>query len=139
MADETKGPSGGITPYLTINDGRASEAAAFYVKAFGAVEQFRQPADDGKRLLHCHLVVNGGSVMLSDDFSEMQGGVAAPAPAGFTLHLQVADADKVWADAIAAGATPTMPLALQFWGDRYGKLRDPFGHNWSIASTPAKG
>jgi PhnB protein len=76
--------------------------------------------------------INGGWIMLSDDFPEM--GFAAPAPGGFTLHLQVDDADAWWARALEAGASVKMPLADQFWGDRYGQLRDPFGHLWSIAS-----
>jgi PhnB protein len=138
MADEPKGAPGGVTPHISINGGRGAEAAAFYVKAFGAVELFRQPAQDGKRLLHCHLSINGGSLMLADDFPEMRGGGPAPDPAGFVLHLQVPDADAAWNAAIEAGAVETFPLALQFWGDRYGQVRDPFGVTWSIASTPAK-
>jgi uncharacterized glyoxalase superfamily protein PhnB len=130
MTEERTRETGGVTPYLTIKDGRASEASAFYAKAFGAKELFRQPADDGRRLLHCRLELNGGLLMLSDDF---QG---SPAPAGFTLHLQTEDAQALWDRAIAAGAVETMPLAKQFWGDIYGKVRDPFGVDWSIASTP---
>ncbi len=135
MAEQQVGPSAGVTPYLTVKDGRAAEAVEFYKNAFGAAEQFRQPADDGKRLLHCHLVINGGSVMLSDDF--VPGG--APAPAGVTLHLQVQAPDAIWERAMAAGPCEvTMPLADQFWGDRYGHFRDPYGHRWSIGG-PKKG
>ncbi len=126
---EEMGPSQGVTPYVTIKDGRAAEAAEFYKQAFGAEEQFRQPAEDGKRLLHCHLMINGASVMLSDDF---MSGAASP-PAGVTLHLQVPDAQAWWDRALAAGPCEiTMPLAEQFWGDRYGHFKDPFGHRWSI-------
>jgi PhnB protein len=130
MAEQQeKGPSQGVTPYLTVKGGKAQEAIEFYKNAFGASEQFRQPADDGKRLLHCHLVINGASVMLSDDFSQ----AGAPEPAGVTLHLQVQDADAVWDRAMAAGPCEvTMPLADQFWGDRYGHFKDPYGHRWSI-------
>jgi PhnB protein len=135
MADESTRPTGGVTPHLTIKGGRASDAAAFYARAFGAKEIFRHPADDGKRLMHCHMSLNGGSLMMADDFPEYRGGAAAPDPTGVVLHLQVDDADKLWAQAIAAGAVETMALADQFWGDRYGQVRDPFGHSWSIAST----
>lgn len=129
MEDPAMGPGAGLTPYLTIRGGAGALAVEFYKKAFGAEEKFRQPADDGKRLMHCHLVINGTSVMLSDDFSSSPG----PAPAGVTLHLQVADADKWWNAAQAAGPCEvTMPLADQFWGDRYGRFKDPYGHGWSI-------
>jgi PhnB protein len=134
MAEPTMGPTSGVTPYLTIKDGAASAAVAFYVRAFGATEVFRHPADDGKRLLHAHLLINGASVMLSDDFPEYRDGLPAGDPSGVTLHLQVADADVVWNQALAAGAVEVLALADQFWGDRYGKIRDPFGHGWSIAS-----
>jgi PhnB protein len=139
MAEATEVPVGGITPYLTIKDGGATKAIAFYVAAFGAKELFRHPADDGKRLLHARVSINGSLLMLSDDFPEYRGGGPAPDPAGVTMHLQVADADALWNRAIAAGAVATMPLADQFWGDRYGRLQDPFGHSWSIAakSKPA--
>jgi PhnB protein len=130
MADQPEmGPSAGVTPYKTIGGGRAAEAVEFYKQAFGAQERFRQPADDGKRLMHCHLVINGASVMLSDDF----GSAGSPAPWGTTLHLQVDDADEWWDRALAAGPCEvTMPLADQFWGDRYGRFKDPYGHPWSI-------
>jgi PhnB protein len=128
----------GVTPHITIRDKRAKEAIAFYERAFGASEVRRAPADDGERLLHAHLHVNGGSLMLHDDFPEMAGGKESLPPTGVVLHLQVADADPVWEQALAAGATVRFPLADQFWGDRYGQLADPFGHTWSIAG-PKKG
>jgi PhnB protein len=128
------GLASGLTPYLTIRDGRGDEASKFYQAAFGAEELFRHPAQDGKRLMHCSLKINGAPLMLSDDFSE----ASAPEPAGVTLHLEVDDAD-VWAKrAVAAGATISMPFADQFWGDRYGVVRDPFGHSWSIGSPLKK-
>src|ERR1700723_2285469 len=79
-----------------IGGGHGEAASAFYAKAFGAEEIFRTLADDGKRLLHCRLAINGDVVMFSDDFPEMRGGATAPAPAGVVLHLQVDDADA-WA------------------------------------------
>jgi PhnB protein len=123
----------GLTPYLTIRGGRGQEALAFYQKAFGGREVFRNLADDGKRLLHARVEINGAMVFLSDDFPDMRG-VETPAPAAFTLHLQVDDADA-WAQrAVDAGAEVTLPVQDMFWGDRYGHLRDPFGHAWSVGS-----
>ncbi|HYC69138.1 VOC family protein [Brevundimonas sp.] len=130
-------PLTGVTPYLTIPSRGGQAAAEFYARAFGAVEVRRQLADDGERLIHAHLHINGGSVMLSDEFPEW-GGEADIAPKGVTIHLQVDDAEEWWTRALLAGAVPVFPLADQFWGDRYGQLRDPFGHSWSIGS-PIKG
>ena len=93
----------------------------------------QKPAEDGERLMHAHLKINGGSVMLHDEFPEYSGEQDI-VPKGMTLHLQVDDADEWWNRAILAGSVPVVPLADQFWGDRYGQLRDPFGHCWSIGS-----
>jgi PhnB protein len=116
---------------------RAAEAIRFYEQAFGA-EQAMPPmvADDGERIMHAHLRINGGSVMLNDDFPEY--GYAAGEPQAVTLHLQVDDADRWFERAVQAGATISMPLADQFWGDRYGQVKDPFGHSWSVGSSPKK-
>jgi PhnB protein len=138
MADSAQGPTGGVTPYLSIRDQRGAEAADWYVRAFGGQELDRKPAEDGVRLIHCHLRINGASVMLSDQFPEYTGDVVSGPPEGVTLHLQTGDPDAVWNPAVAAGAQVTMPLAEQFWGDRYGQLRDPFGHSWSIGG-PSRG
>ena len=136
---EGMGPSGGVTPYLTIRERRGAQAADWYVRALGAEELDRKPAEDGVRLIHCHLRINGGHVMLSDDFPEYHGLVDAPSPSGVTLHLQVDDPDAWWTRATAAGAEVRMELADQFWGDRYGQLRDPFGHMWSIGGPSKRG
>jgi PhnB protein len=138
MAEENQGPAGGVAAHLTIRDGRGDEAVRFYQDAFGAKEEMRHLADDGKRLMHSHLSMNGGSLMLNDDFPEFRGGTPAPAPGGLTLHLQVPDADAIWDRAVAAGATVRMPLEDQIWGYRYGQLEDPFGFSWSIGG-PKKG
>jgi PhnB protein len=122
----------GVVPHLTIRDNRASEAIDFYTKAFGATESNRHMADDGKRILHAHLDLNGGPLMLNDDFPEMGGGQGSPPPAGVGLHLDVPDADAAWDRALAAGASVRFPLDNQFWGQRYGQVTDPFGHIWSI-------
>lgn len=127
---ETQGPTTGVAPHLTIREGRGAEAVDFYKAAFGAEEQVRHLAQDGKRLMHAHLRINGGSVLLNDDFPEWTGGVNLPA--AVTIHLQVDDADAWWERAVGAGATVRMPLDNQFWGDRYGQLVDPYGHCWSI-------
>jgi PhnB protein len=132
MEQKNQSPAGGITAHITIRDGRGDEAVRFYQDAFGATEEMRHPAEDGKRLMHSHLKINGGSLLLNDDFPEMRGGEPAPPPAGTTLHLETPDADAVWDKAVAAGATVRVPLENQFWGSRYGQLNDPFGYTWSI-------
>ena len=128
----------GLTPYLTIRDGRGQEALRFYEKAFGAKELFRNLGQDGKRLLHARFEGNGAVVFLSDDFPDMRVGAEAPPAAGTTLHLQVDDADAWARRAAEAGAEITMPVNEMFWGDRYGQLKDPFGHSWSLGSTPTR-
>ena len=133
MEQSEQGPTGGVTAHLTIRDGKAADATDFYRQAFGAEEVGRHMADDGKRILHAHLKLNGGSLMLNDDFPEFGHGAAA-APAGITLHLQVPDADAAWEKAVAAGAEVRFPIADQFWGDRYGQVKDPFGFTWSIGA-----
>jgi PhnB protein len=126
-----------FAPYIVVSDGAA--AIDFYKSAFGAVELVRHPAPGTTKLMHAHLVIHGGHLMLSDDFSSQMGGKSeTPQALGgspVTFHLHVGDADAAWAKAVKAGAEVTMPLADQFWGDRYGQLRDPFGHKWSIGQT----
>lgn len=125
----------GVVPYINVEN--AAEASLFYQKAFGAEELFRLPFQDGKRLMHCHLRINGGSLMMSDCFPEM--GYELQKSHSFTMHLQVDDADAWWQRAVDAGVEVTVPLELQFWGDRYGRVRDPYGIQWSIASKPKAG
>ena len=134
--DHTTPPPPPLAPYLTVDDAKA--AIAFYERAFGAVELSRQATPDGEKLIHAALTINGGLFMLCDDFPEMTGGKRrTPRALGgtaVTLHLDLPDVDATWAKAVEAGAAVTMPLADQFWGDRYGKLEDPFGHSWSLAT-----
>ncbi len=121
-----------LTPHLTCRD--CSRAIEFYRQAFGAEEMMRLPGPDG-RLLHAAIRLNGGMVMLNDEYPEMGG--QSPLSLGgtpVTLHLMVDDADAVAAKAVAAGAQVVMPVGDQFWGDRYGVVKDPFGHLWSIAT-----
>ena len=126
-------PVGGVFPYLMVTGGKA--ALAFYAAAFGAVEVFRNYAEDGERIMHARFTINDTMIMLSDNFPEYRGGAPTPEPAGMMMHLQVADADAAWNRAVEAGATIRMPLQDMFWGDRYGQLVDPFGHSWSIAAV----
>jgi len=124
-----------LSPYL-ICDG-AAEAIDFYKAAFGAEEMFRLPGPDG-RILHACLSINGASVMLNDEFPE--AGVAGPNRLGgspVSMNLIVDDADAWAARAEKAGAVVVMPVEEQFWGDRFGMVRDPFGHAWSLA-TPVR-
>ncbi len=134
--NEQQGPASGVTPHLAISDRRGVEAMEFYIAAFGARELHRMPSDDG-RIMHCHLAVNGGSLMLHDEFPEYAGDEKSGSPGGVTLHLQLSDVDSAWQHAVAAGAIVVMPLEDQFWGDRYGVLRDPFGHRWSLGAPVA--
>lgn len=136
MPSSNDQPNSPISPHLTVSD--AAEAIEFYKKAFGAEEVDRHAAPDGKRIMHAKLLVNGGTLLLNDDFPEYSNGQSnTPQASGgvsTVLHLQVSDADTVYNQALAAGATVRFPLADQFWGDRYGQLKDPFGHVWSIGS-----
>jgi len=126
----------GIIAHLTVSD--AVKAIAFYEDAFGARELYRMLTPNGNRILHAELTLNGARLMLNDDFPEFCGGISRTATAlrgtPVTLHLQVPDADALFDRATAAGAEVIMPLAEMFWGDRYGKLRDPFGLEWSVGT-----
>src|SRR5437868_13118604 len=104
-----------LIPHMTIND-NAKAAIEFYKKAFDAEEVGRMPAEDGKRLMHAHLKVNGHDLFLMDAFPE-HGSPNTP-PAGIMLALRVDDPDEWWARATKAGAHVAVPLADQFWGDR---------------------
>jgi PhnB protein len=122
-----------VTPYLIVSSG--PRAIEFYKRAFGAAEVYRMPAPDGQRVMHAELKIGGSVIMLADEFPE-HGGGRGPDIIGSTtvsIHLRVPNADKAFAQAVEAGATVIMPLADMFWGDRFGKLRDPFGHEWSVA------
>lgn len=122
-----------LAPHLVVDD--AAAAIDFYVKAFNAIEMGRVPGPGGK-LVHAAVQINGSIVMLNDDFPEMNDGKeSTPTALGgtpVTIHLTVTDVEQKFQQAVDAGATVVMPLADQFWGDRYGMLRDPFGHNWSL-------
>lgn len=119
-----------ITPHLVVKG--AGNAIDFYKKAFGAAEHYRMPMPDGS-IMHAEVQI-GNSVFFLND--EMMGAKSPQTLGGsaVTVHLQVEDVDALWNQAVAAGCQVMMPLADMFWGDRYGMLVDPFGHNWSMAS-----
>lgn len=121
-----------VTPHLICAG--AAAAIEFYGKAFGAEEISRHPGPDG-RILHAALRIGDSVVFLTDEFPEQNClGPAHSAGAPVSIHLYVTDADAVFARAQKAGATVLMPIADMFWGDRYGQLKDPFGHRWSVAT-----
>jgi PhnB protein len=121
-----------LTPHLVCAG--AADAIEFYKKAFGAVEEGRMAAPDGK-LMHAMVRIGDSPLMLVDE-SPQWGMLGAKALKGspVTIHLYVDDVDATVERAVAAGAKVTMPVAEQFWGDRYGTLEDPFGHHWSVAT-----
>jgi len=122
-----------VTPYLVVKD--AAKAIDFYKRAFGAEEVDRMPGPGGKGVMHAEIKIGDSRLMLSD---EMPGaGCSSPQTLGGTtcqLFIYVPDVDAAFQQAISAGATSTMPVSDMFWGDRYGKLSDPFGHQWGMAT-----
>lgn len=129
----------GVIPHLVVDD--AAAALDFYAEALGATELMRVPAEDGKRLLHAEITVNGAKLYVRDHFPEFtagegcsaQGSPRALGGTAVTLHLDVADCDAAVERASAAGATIAMPPSDAFWGARYAHVIDPFGHSWSFA------
>lgn len=122
-----------LAPHLVCAG--AGEAMDFYKRAFDAEEVLRLPGPDGK-LMHGRLLINGATLMLVDENRDY--GMAGPLALGgspVTMHMTVADVDATVAQAVAAGATVTMPAADMFWGERYAMIKDPFGHNWAIATA----
>jgi len=130
-----------LTAHLCI-DG-AAKYVDFLKSAFDAEEIRRSPGPGGK-LMHAQVRIGDSFLMFNDDFGPEAG--MPPMAQGrlpFHLNLYVPDADATWAAAVAAGCEITMPIGDQFWGDRYGQLRDPFGIGWAIAThkedlTPAE-
>ena len=121
-----------ITPFIVVDN--AIGALDFYKKAFNAKEIYKFPTPDGK-IMHAMMQIGDSFVMLSDEFLSM--GMRSPNTVGgtsVTLHLYVEDADKVFKQAVAAGAVSIMPMMDAFWGDRYGILMDKFGHSWAIST-----
>jgi PhnB protein len=127
-------------PHLIVSDGLA--ALEFYKEAFGAEEGDKMMAPDGKRLMHGEIVLEGHRLFISDEFTAEEGGSCKmPQTLGGTcvrITLEVDDADAVVKRAVALGARVLMPVADMFWGARYGKISDPFGHEWGINQQQEK-
>jgi PhnB protein len=120
-----------VTPYLIIKG--AASALDFYREAFGAEERFRM--EHGEAIMHAEIKIGDSVVMLADEFPDM--GYSSPKTHGGTpvsMMIYVADVDKMFERAIAAGAKEKRPIKNEFYGDRTGTLEDPFGHVWSIAT-----
>ena len=129
MATDVHEQMNGVIPYLAIPN--AAEAMAFYARAFGAEEIEPAARDEKGRIMNASLLINGGTLMIMDVMEE-HGIQAAKTSRGFNLQLIVSDGDHWWNRAVEAGCEVTQPLEKQFWGDRYGQLRDPFGLDWAI-------
>lgn len=121
-------------PHLVVNDGVA--ALRFYKEVFGAEEGHTMMTQDGKRVMHGEVMVDGHLLFVSDEFTAEEGGKCqTPRSLGGStvrITLQTDDADAVVDRAVARGAEVIMPVADMFWGARYGQIRDPFGHIWGI-------
>ena len=131
-----------LVPHLIVEGGL--EAIDFYERAFGAERISVMMAKDGKRVMHAELELNGGALKLSDSFPEMRGDMSAPGTAGaasVSIHLdfkKTKQVDEAIEQAVKAGATLTMPAQDTFWGARYGRVRDPFGHVWAFHAPHKK-
>jgi PhnB protein len=129
-----------LVPEIFVHDGPA--ALEFYKRAFGAKELSRMMAEDGRRVLHAQLEINGHRMFLCDEFKPSEGGTCrSPRSLDGTcirLMLEVDDARRVFKKAVKAGAKVMFPLEDMFWGARYGKVVDPFGHEWGINQTLSK-
>ena len=124
-----------ITPYLIVKD--AKRALAYYEKAFGAETKMSMPTPDG-RIMHAEVRIGNSMVFVSDEMGDMAPKIKAPESTGGIVtgstFLYVPDVDAVFKRAVDAGASVTMPVTDMFWGDRFGKVVDPFGHHWGIAT-----
>ena len=119
-----------ITPHLVVNGGE--KALEFYQKAFDAKIGYVHKTPDGK-VMHAEITIGDSKIFLADEFPG--SGCSSPLKAGacsVILNLYMDGIDKLFEQAVSAGATVTMPLGDQFWGDRYGQLKDPFGHVWAL-------
>jgi PhnB protein len=130
----------GVIPYL-VYAGRAGEAADFYARAFGAIELGRSPLEGQPgQYMHVQVEINGGALMMTDHVMKADPAIgASPMPTGH-LQLVVGDGQAWWDRAVAAGCTVHQPYAMQFWGDEWGLLADPFGVTWGVLqpTLPAK-
>lgn len=123
-----------VTPHLVVQN--AAQAIEFYKTAFAAEEIARMPAPDGEFLMHAEVKIGDSIVMLCDELPGMDRCLSPKSLGGtsVTVHIWSEDVDALYERALKAGAAASMPLADMFWGDRYGKVTDPFGHEWSMAT-----
>ena len=121
-----------LTPHIVVTDGAA--AIELYQKAFGAQELSRLMTPDGKTLMHAQLKIGDSMLMLASEFPPQNLSPKSRGGTSVFLHLYLADADAAFDRAVKAGCTVKMPVSDMFWGDRYGVVEDPFGHQWSIAT-----
>ncbi len=122
-----------VTPALTVRG--AEQAIEFYKTAFGAEELVRFPGPDGKTIMHAEIKIGDSIIFVGEEYPNM--GARAPQSLGGTtgsLYVYVEDADATFHQAVAAGAQVRVPLMDMFWGDRYGRVIDPFGHEWALAT-----
>ena len=120
-----------ISPAITCKN--AAAAIEFYKEAFGATEFVRMPGPGGM-IMHAELRIGDSLIFVSDEFPGMSVAPTPRAVPSYSLFLYTPDVDAVFDRAVAAGAAVTMPLTNMFWGDRYGKITDPFGHSWGVAT-----
>jgi PhnB protein len=123
-----------LVPHIVVRDG--ARALGFYESAFGAEVIDRSMTPDGSKLVHSEVRIGDSLMMVCDEFPEMGPGWLSPQSlqgTSVTLNLTVADADDACAKSVAAGAEVTMPVEDTFWGARFGKIRDPFGHEWTFS------
>ncbi|MFO0726227.1 MAG: VOC family protein [Myxococcota bacterium] len=128
-------PDGYSTVQVHLVQTDSAKAIEFYKKAFGAEELYRMPGP-GNMVMHAEVRIGNSVVMMADENLEMNPMAKAPEHAkAFTAGIMIysEDVEKLWKRAVDAGAKVEMPLADQFWGDRYGQLSDPWGHRWSLA------
>ena len=126
-ADRRRGP----IPHLVVRD--ASAALDFYQAAFGAVELYRMTSPDGSALMHAEVAIDDNTLFLTDEHPDM--GSVSPLSLGgasVTFNLNTKDVDAAYERAVSAGASGVMPPADMFWGDRYARLVDPYGHSWAL-------
>ena len=124
-----------VTPHLVVSE--AAKAIDFYKQAFGAEEVVRMPGPGGS-IMHAELKIRDSVVMLGEEMPEM--GAKSPKAYGgspVSFYVYVENVDAAWERAVKAGAKPMTPLTNMFWGDRTGRLEDPFGHHWSLAQHVA--
>jgi uncharacterized glyoxalase superfamily protein PhnB len=121
-----------LTPHIVVTDG--AQAIEFYKQAFGAQEMSRLMTPDGKAMMHAQMKIGDSILMMGGEFPPNCLSPKSRGGTSVSLHIYLADADAAFDRAVKAGCTVKMPVSDMFWGDRYGVVEDPFGHQWSIAT-----